>query len=234
MDHAAWRSMRDETVWGRDGLASLVATEWLDTTPRALEAAPGLWHADGGSAIGVVDGERVSLPVGDELRTGDLLLRAITRDGMTALRVWSPDGAAHRGISTIVRFPEDPDARVRGTFLTESSPETIDRVSVDGHHSPGTFPASVSFAWEGATVRLAVEDRDGELFAAFSDATSGAESHRFRHLRMPAPDADGAVEVDLNRATLPPCAFSDHYLCMLPPPGNRLTVGIRAGEARVE
>ena len=50
---------------------------------------------------------------------------------------------------------------------------------------------------------------------------------------MPAADADGHVVVDFNRAYLPPCAFSDFYVCPLPPAGNRLDRPIRAGEKKV-
>jgi hypothetical protein len=74
---------------------------------------------------------------------------------------------------------------------------------------------------------------DGSLFAAFSDATSGNESYRFRFLRMPAPEPDGSVTVDFNRAYLPPCAFSDGYVCVFPPPTNRWDVPVRAGERLV-
>ena len=46
-------------------------------------------------------------------------------------------------------------------------------------------------------------------------------------------DADLLVVVDFNRAYLPPCAFSDFYVCPLPPAGNRLSTPIRAGEKNV-
>ena len=45
-----------------------------------------------------------------------------------------------------------------------------------------------------------------------------------------APDADGAVVLDFNRAVNLPCAYTDHATCPLPPAGNRLPVGIEAGE----
>ncbi|MBT2894349.1 DUF1684 domain-containing protein, partial [Streptomyces sp. McG2] len=54
--------------------------------------------------------------------------------------------------------------------------------------------------------------------------------YRFRFLRTPAPGAGGSVAVDLNRAELPPCAFSPYFLCPFPPPGNTLAVPVRAGE----
>ena len=40
----------------------------------------------------------------------------------------------------------------------------------------------------------------------------------------------GRYVVDFNRAYNPACVFSPHYNCPIPPPENRLSVAIRAGE----
>lgn len=233
MDDDIWRAERDETVWGPFGVASLAATHWLDGTPRVFEGAPGAWCERGGVAVGTVDGREIQVEPGGQTLHDGVLLRAIVRDGMTALRAFAPDAAARRGISRIVRFAHDPAARVRGTFLAAPR-EPIATVAVDGHRAVATAAGTLSFAWQGAEVVLDVERRGDDLFAAFSDATSGVESHRFRHLRVPAPPHGADLLVDLNRVTLPPCAFSDHYLCVLPAPAHRLGIDVRAGEARVE
>jgi uncharacterized protein (DUF1684 family) len=49
-------------------------------------------------------------------------------------------------------------------------------------------------------------------------------------LAVDAPDADGRVTLDLNRATNLPCAYTDFATCPLPPAENRLPVAIEAGE----
>jgi uncharacterized protein (DUF1684 family) len=41
------------------------------------------------------------------------------------------------------------------------------------------------------------------------------------------------VALDFNRAVLPPCAFSDAFICPLPPPGNVLPFPVTAGEKQV-
>lgn len=233
MEDDIWRTERDETVWGPFGVASLAATHWLDATPRVFEGAPGVWRERDGAAVGTVDDREVEIEPGSQTLHDGVLLRAIVRDGTTALRVFDPGAAARRGISRIVRFAHDPAARVRGTFLAVAR-DPIATVAVDGHRAVATAAGTLAFAWQGAEVTLGVERRGDELFSAFSDATSGVESHRFRHLRVPAPPRGEDVLVDLNRVTLPPCAFSDHYLCVLPPPTHRLGVAVRAGEARVE
>ncbi|WEK14910.1 MAG: DUF1684 domain-containing protein [Candidatus Microbacterium phytovorans] len=232
-DDRAWRENRDAAVWGAFGIASLAATHWLDGTPRTFDGLPGHWHAADGAAIGDLEGGTITLRPGEELHRGDLLLRGFARDGMIAVRALHPRAAAERGISTIDRFPYDPDAVLRGVYQPTPA-GAVTTVSVDGHRSTAVRDGILAFEWEGALVSLAVDRMDdGSLFAVFADATSGAESHYFRQLRTAPPDADGTVVVDLNRATLPPCAFSDHYVCVLPAPSNRLGVPVRAGEALV-
>jgi len=69
-----------------------------------------------------------------------------------------------------------------------------------------------------------------ELFVSFRDGTTGSATYpggRFRYAAMPR---NGAVELDVNRAERPPCAFSAFATCPLPPEENALPVRIEAGE----
>ncbi|MFP3821779.1 DUF1684 domain-containing protein, partial [Bacillus sp. SIMBA_008] len=70
----------------------------------------------------------------------------------------------------------------------------------------------------------------GTLSAVFADGTNGLETYRFRFLPVEEPADDGSAIIDFNRAYLPPCAFSDQFVCPLPLPGNRYSTPIRAGE----
>lgn len=214
-EHARWTEGRDAAVWAPHGIAALAATCWLDDTDRAFDDVPGRWRAVGEAAVGTdLPGEQTVRP-GTEVRHANLLLRAEVRDGVVMLRVFDPAAAARRGISTILRAPFDASGVRSGVF----SPDQDDTGGV------------VRFDLAGEARELEVKrEPDGTLFAAFSDATSGSESYLFRFLRLPAPDDSGLVQVDLNRAYLPPCAFSDHYLCVFPSPRNRWAVPVRTGE----
>jgi hypothetical protein len=69
------------------------------------------------------------------------------------------------------------------------------------------------------------------LHILFTDATSGVTTYAAnRSLRVPAPDADGTVILDFNRATNLPCAYTEFATCPLPPAENRLPVAVEAGE----
>jgi uncharacterized protein len=64
----------------------------------------------------------------------------------------------------------------------------------------------------------------------FTDATTGAGSYPVgRYLEVALPES-GPPVLDLNRATNPWCAYSEHYNCPIPPEENRMTVAVEAGE----
>jgi uncharacterized protein (DUF1684 family) len=66
----------------------------------------------------------------------------------------------------------------------------------------------------------------------FADGTTGHETYGAgRFLYVPRPK-DGSVDVDFNRAMNPPCAFNDFATCPLPPPQNKITLRVAAGEKK--
>lgn len=68
------------------------------------------------------------------------------------------------------------------------------------------------------------------LFVPFRDATSGKETYGAGRYLDLEPQRSGAYDLDFNLAYNPYCAYSDDYVCPLPPVENWLTVPIRAGE----
>jgi uncharacterized protein (DUF1684 family) len=67
--------------------------------------------------------------------------------------------------------------------------------------------------------------------ALFTDETSGVTTYAAnRSLQIAAPDAEGRVTLDFNRAGNLPCAYTDLATCPLPPAENRLPVAVEAGE----
>jgi uncharacterized protein (DUF1684 family) len=75
------------------------------------------------------------------------------------------------------------------------------------------------------------EEGHDVLFVPFRDVTSGNETYGAgRYVEVPfEPDVD-ELELDFNFAYNPSCVFSPAYDCPFPPPMNRLTVPVRAGE----
>jgi hypothetical protein len=69
------------------------------------------------------------------------------------------------------------------------------------------------------------------LFVPFRDATSGTETYGAgRYVEVPYEEDAADVELDFNFAYNPSCVFSPAYECPFPPPMNKLSVPVRAGE----
>lgn len=79
---------------------------------------------------------------------------------------------------------------------------------------------------------MSAEREDSGVFVPFRDATSGKESYgSARYLDLEERPDDSYV-VDFNYAYNPYCAYSEDYICPLPPKENWLDVAIRAGEMK--
>ena len=155
-------------------------------------------------------------------------------------RARGPDGRSHVGYQAAARrefegidhWAVDPAWRVEARF--EATPGRTIRVpDVLGTDEDDESPGDVVFELDGVTHRLqALPGGDsGELWLVFGDATNGHETYGGgRFLYTGAPDANGRVTVDFNRAYNPPCVFSRFATCPLPWPANRLPIRVEAGE----
>lgn len=226
-----WQRSRWQAVSAPYGTAALRHTHWLTADPAGFTGAPGRWHAEPAEVVGVLpDGAAVRLAPGEERDIDGVRLRAFERDGALALRVIDPDAPTRTSLVGIEVYPPSRERVVTGRFVPADDGATLDVTSVDGHESNDRLGGTIELEIDGVPVVLTVTRDDQGLSAVFADATSGGESYRFRFLRVPEPAADGTVAVDFNRAYLPPCAFSDEYVCPLPPLGNRWPVALRSGE----
>jgi uncharacterized protein (DUF1684 family) len=68
------------------------------------------------------------------------------------------------------------------------------------------------------------------LFVPFADQTTGTDTYPAGRYLDLHPTATGYYTIDFNRAYNPYCAYNSTYECPFPPPSNRLTVAVRAGE----
>jgi hypothetical protein len=113
----------------------------------------------------------------------------------------------------------------------EPRPTTVGAV-VEGLTHVYTALGLVRFSYGGAEHTLiAFNGKVDGLSILFNDDTSGVTTYAAnRSLQVAAPDEDGIVVLDFNRATNLPCAFTDFATCPLPPEGNRLPFAVEAGE----
>jgi uncharacterized protein (DUF1684 family) len=177
----------------------------------------------------------------DVLALGDLRFFVIVRDGKVGVRLRdlrSPARAAFKGIE---HFPVRPEYRVVARYVPNPAGTTIKVPSVLGGMTSMANPGKVEFQLAGKPLSLDAvleEPTDAQLFLIFKDQTAGKETYGAgRFVYTDALPADlhkpGQVIIDFNKAYNPPCAFTAHATCPLPPPQNRLKLRIEAGEKRV-
>jgi len=160
------------------------------------------------------------------------------RDELFRSHPQSPIPEADRdAFSGVPYFPYDPSLRVLAT-VDAAAPERRE-IATSGDH-PYSFTRFARAAFELAgeqTLDLYwLDGYGGGLFLSFADGTSGRESYgACRYLFDTVKGADLGVEegrlvLDFNFAYNPSCAYDPRWVCPLAPPGNRLSVPIRAGE----
>jgi uncharacterized protein (DUF1684 family) len=170
----------------------------------------------------------------DVLSLGALTMQIIDRGGRLGVRLKDMKSPARAAFKGLRYFPIDPRYRVVARFVPHTAPVTLDIPTVLGTVESMPSPGYASFHLPGAAevLRLdaVLEPGETELFFIFRDATAGKTTYGAGRFLYAAPPVAGTVVLDFNRAYSPPCAFTPHATCPLPPPNNRLPVAIEAGE----
>ena len=133
----------------------------------------------------------------------------------------------------IERFPVDARWRIKAKVIPQNqNPLMI--MNVLGQNTAQKHGGQLVFEIEGKTYRLDAIDEGGvRLFVTFADATTGKTTYGSgRFIELDKPDADGYTYIDFNKAYNPPCAFTEFATCPLPPPQNRMSIAIPAGEKK--
>lgn len=238
-----WQEARWRLVAGPHGIAALADTVWLSGEERSVEGVAGRWRADGDAVVGAglagsgyerTDGapvaDAVTLRAGETLRAGDGLVRAFVREGVPALRRIDPRAERRVRLQSIAAWRPDPEWVVEAHWMPRDEPIEVEQV--DGHRTTQGGAGTLELTLLGERRTLTATRGEGELAIVFRDATGDDDAYPFRFLRPALPDDAGRTTLDFNRSFLPPCAFSDHYVCPMPPPGNRLDLAVTAGERR--
>lgn len=149
----------------------------------------------------------------------------------------SPLPPGERGAFTGLKyFDPDPLLRIEARLHRYQNPEGVMVSTSKGTRQLFNRVGYFDLEVEGSQVRLSAYQSAGRddpnLFIPFRDATSGKESYgAARYLDMEV-EHDDEYAVDFNYAYNPYCAYSEDYVCPLPPQENWLKVPIRAGEKK--
>lgn len=248
-----WHTVREQVLAVPHGWLSVTSFHWLPDEPTQLDGLPGRFSvADGHAVLKATadDGYRVraedeDIPVDGTVRAevaeakslewlvlGDVVVELALRGGRCAIRTRDPQAPALRQFQGVPAFELDQNWILDGRFEPFPQPRTIQvQTARDDLVQSVTGVGTVTLDIAGTTVTLvATAGAAGTLNIAFHDGTNGAGTAPWRSVGTTAPDADGRVRVDFNRAVNFPFAFSDYGTCPAPPEGNSLPVPVTAGE----
>lgn len=245
----AWRQTRESELKADRGWLSVSGLPWLkdgDTTVGSVEGND-VRLADGPEHWGRIarTGTRVVLqptegpsreftPQDPPFQIGRTWIQLIRRGERIGLRLWDPQNPRKLAFRGLEWYEVKPEFRVKGRLIKSKTPLAVKVANVIGQVNDYPSPGEVEFKLQGKTLRLTpvFETSDAEeLFYIFKDGTAGRTTYAAgRFLYSALPDEAGQVVLDFNRAYSPPCAFTDFATCPLPPPANRLSVSIEAGE----
>jgi uncharacterized protein (DUF1684 family) len=249
-DWESWHQDDERRRASPHGFLAITGMHWLDDSPQRFDDVPGAWSSH-------IDNVRVDLNVDEALSVddtlvtnhydfenvdergevasfGDAIVEVCRRGDSLMIRPRHPDHPARNSYVGTPTFPVSGSWVIDGTFDPNDKPRSVDvGASVEGLNQKYVSSGSIEFELDDEVHRLIafdVEDTD-ELFIVFADATSGDTSYApCRFLDAHTPRSDGQVTLDFNRATNPPCAYTDFATCPLLPAGNHLPVRIEAGE----
>jgi len=170
----------------------------------------------------------------DIVGVGRLRFYLIDRGGRLGARIKDPEAAARRKFKGIEHFPIDPRYRVTARLEPYPTPREVQVPTVLGTPTPMLAPGVLRFTLLGNELTLEPYQEspdEASYFLIFRDRTSGDTTYGGgRFLDAAAAGADGTTVLDFNLAYSPPCAFTPHATCPLPPPQNSLRVAVEAGE----
>jgi uncharacterized protein (DUF1684 family) len=165
-----------------------------------------------------------------QVQVGDLRWNIIKRDTKLGVRLRDDKAEALKTFTEIECYPIAADFRLEATMEYDST-RTIEITNVLGQTTPQRSPGTLVFEYQNKTYRLDALEEGDQLFIIFADATSGTETYGAgRYLYAKKPTGNGKVILDFNKAYNPPCVFTPHATCPLPPRQNVLPFAIRSGE----
>ena len=149
-----------------------------------------------------------------------------------ALRVRNQQSALRVNFRGLRWYEPNAAFRAIGTFTPYAEAKTVQIPNILGDLEPFTAIGTVTFSMSGATHTMEAWRSGQRLWFVFRDRTSGRDTYPSARFLYTAAPVDGRVVIDFNYAQNPPCAYNPFTTCPLPPPQNRLSIAIEAGEKR--
>lgn len=254
--YATYHERRELSVVQPKGSLALVNTQWIDSE-QTIWGVPGTWAPAPSGQSGlqltavasdgiVVDGHTVDGsvlvrgkddPNPSEIAFSDTVSGFViaSEEGNYALRVWDSNSEGIQEFGSIDAFDYNPDWVITAQWSEIPGGKAVgfEHLKDNGATRDEVVPGDITFTKDGVDYDLLAYKAGRALQLVFADATSGDTTYSVGRFLFVAPNADGTITLDFNRAVLPPCAFSYNFNCPMPPKQNRFAVAIEAGEKNV-
>jgi uncharacterized protein (DUF1684 family) len=169
--------------------------------------------------------------VSSKLSYQSLMWNIIKRSDAFGIRIRDLETVAVTEFKGIERYPVALEWRLEGKFVPYDPVKEIAITNILGQTSQNPCPGYIEFQKDGKLYQIDALEEGDELFLIFADETSGGETYgggRYIYVKKPVPN--GTTILDFNKAYNPPCVFTPHATCPLPPRQNILELKITAGE----
>jgi uncharacterized protein (DUF1684 family) len=253
-DLQAWKLKRLAALKAPDGWLNIIGRFWLEAgtvtvgsaADNAIILSAGPAHvgsltqdAAGGVTFTPADGSAAQVLKLDKhhpprFTVGTLLLEVTTLNGQNALRVRDTVSTAPAALTSIDYFPPRLDWRIEAQWVALDAPKGM---TVD---TSKAIPTDVQATHKAVFIHLG---QHYELFATHGtptapqfvirDQTSKDSTYPASRFLFGEAVTENTIVLDFNKAINPPCAFTEHAVCPLPPPENVLPIRIEAGEKRL-
>lgn len=252
---AKFRADREKSLIAPDGWTSVVGLAWLKEgdnragsdpkaeveLPASLPAQVGVFRLKSGK-VHFQPAAGVKLPAkdlaaditskADVLALGTVKFFLIQRGDKFGVRIKDSEAPTRKQFTHLSWYPLDPSWRITAKYVAWDKPRMLNfNTVISGLQEQDSSPGYLSFTRDGKEYRLDPAD-DGSI--VFRDQTAGKATYgagRFLDIVLPKNlKAAATVVLDFNEAYNPPCVFTAYATCPLPPPQNRLSVSVAAGE----
>ena len=166
----------------------------------------------------------------DVVAINHLQFYIIRRGDKAGIRLKDNQSDARKHFQGLSWYPVDPSWRIQAKYTPWPAPHSLVFHNTIGQEENAPSPGYVTFQKDGREFRLEPMLDEGKLFFVLRDQTSGKTTYGASRFLYTELAKDGLVLLDFNKAENPPCAFTAYATCPLPPPQNRLTLAITAGE----
>ncbi|KKB80315.1 hypothetical protein VW35_07905 [Devosia soli] len=252
-EYAEWQAKRLAALKAPNGWLNIIARVWLAEGTVAVGSAADndIILSSGPSHIGSLtqdaDGQVTYTPEDGapqvlelskynppRFTAGNLLLEVTTLNGENALRVRDTTSDAPEKLQPLEYFPLDPTWRIVADWVEL---ETAKGLTIDTSKSIPTDVEATHkavFTRDGVTYELLATHGTPEAPQfVIRDQTSKDSTYAACRFVFGEDVTDKTIVLDFNKAINPPCAFTEHAVCPLPPAENVLPIRIEAGEKRL-